>query len=252
MENSGVRGSVLLAVLLGVLILSSAGCASDGASSNDAEQDSTNLAASGEAADGATGPAPQTTGPVSDGGQGDREGQTTSDASAGSDDAVQPDGGRGSGDPGGTGAGAASVPDGRVLIRFQGDEGAGFTGTCTVTGDREDVEGTVPDQRSYRLSGGGELSCELRKTGEGLLRVVLTSGDDRSVYQVNAPDSRLGFSYSGSGASSTTHSSSSASSSDVSSGSSSSVTSSNSSSSSSSSVVVQQNSRQSSSSTTSP
>ncbi|WP_119066474.1 hypothetical protein [Rubrobacter indicoceani] len=141
----------------------------------------------------------------------------------------------------------SDAPASRVLIRFQGEEGTRFSGTCSVNGEEEAVEGAVPERLSYQLAGDGEVSCNLTKEGDGRLRVQLESGDDSSVYEVTEPGSEISFTYSGSGLSSSTNSSSNSSTSSSTSSTRSVSSGSSSNSSSSSSVVVQQNSSQSSS-----
>lgn len=171
-------------------------------------------------------------------------GERTTDASGEAGiAATSPDGtpnGDATGNANASASGGPNVPEGRVLLRFQGDEGTEFSGRCTAGGEEEEVSGSVPDRMTFRLSE-GSLDCTLSNDGDGVLRVLLDSGNDRSVYEISASGGEISFSHSASGSSSSVTSSNSSGSSSQSS----SVTSSgnSSSSSSSSSVVVQQNSQ---------
>ena len=124
--------------------------------------------------------------------------------------------------------GDATVEDGQVVLSMRGDEGTEFSGTCSVGGEEKDIKGQVPQEFTFEL-GGGELECEVRNEGEGTLKMVLVSGDDRLVQKVNG-DSTLRLAYSGDVSSSSTSSSTNSSSSSSSITQSSSVTQSSSSS----------------------
>lgn len=92
-------------------------------------------------------------------------------------------------------------------MKMGGDEGVKFSGTCTIGGKEETIEGRVPQEFAFEI-GEGELECEIRKEGEGKLKMVLVSGNDRIVQKING-DSTLKLNYSSDGVSSSTTSGSS-------------------------------------------
>ena len=95
------------------------------------------------------------------------------------------------------------VGEDEVVMRLKGDEGVEFSGTCSVGGEEQEIKGKVPDEFTFGLDG-GELECEIRKEGgDGALKMVLVSGNDRVVQKVNG-DSTLKFTYSDDGVSSST------------------------------------------------
>ncbi len=96
------------------------------------------------------------------------------------------------------------VADGEVLLKLKGDEGVEFSGTCSVGGEEQEIQGQVPEEFTFALDG-DELECEVRKEGDGTLKLVLLSGDDRVSQRVSG-DATLKFSYSGNGVSSSTSS----------------------------------------------
>ncbi|QIN77611.1 hypothetical protein GBA65_02790 [Rubrobacter marinus] len=96
----------------------------------------------------------------------------------------------------------ATPGDGEVVLRMRGDEGVEFSGTCSVGGEEREMEGQVPDEFTFALDG-DELECEVRKEGEGTLKMVLVSENDRIVQKVSG-DSTMKFAYSGNGSSSST------------------------------------------------
>lgn len=96
------------------------------------------------------------------------------------------------------------VGDGEVLLKLKGDEGVEFSGTCSVGGEEQEIQGQVPEEFTFALDG-DELECEVRKEGDGTLKLVLLSGDDRISQRVSG-DGTLKFSYSGNGVSSSTSS----------------------------------------------
>lgn len=116
---------------------------------------------------------------------------------------------------------ADSAPaSGEVVMTMKGDEGVAFSGTCSVGGEERQIEGQVPEELTFALDG-GKLECEIRKEGEGTLKLSLVAGDDR-VTQSMSGDTTMKLTYSGDGVSSSTTSTGSGSSSIVQSSSSSS------------------------------
>ncbi len=96
----------------------------------------------------------------------------------------------------------ASLGEGEVLLKMKGDEGVEFSGTCSVGGEEEEMEGQVPEEFTFALNG-DELECEVRKEGGGTLKMVLISENDRIVQKVSG-DSTMKFAYSSNGGSSST------------------------------------------------
>lgn len=101
----------------------------------------------------------------------------------------------------------AALEAGQISMKMKGDEGVEFSGTCTVNGEEQVLEGQVPQEFTFEI-GEGKLDCEMRKEGKGKLKMVLVSGNDRIVQTMNG-DSTLKLTYSGDGVSSTTSGSSS-------------------------------------------
>lgn len=93
------------------------------------------------------------------------------------------------GEPGGEGA----------TLRLEGEPGTPFSGTCTVDGVEEDLEGEVPEVFTYEVD--RSLECEVRALDPdaGSLRTVFTSADGttRSTQQVSGAQSTISFTYSG-------------------------------------------------------
>lgn len=107
------------------------------------------------------------------------------------------------GSGGETAAGGAEA-----TLKMDGEPGTAFSGTCTVGDEETEVSGEVPRSFDFALEG-RKLDCEIRKKGGGDLKVVFTSGNDRSVHQTNSPDATVRLTYSGNGASFSSSSSSS-------------------------------------------
>ncbi len=131
---------------------------------------------------------------------------------------VEDDAARAGGEDDGSGGeadedGESVAADGEVVMTMKGDEGVGFSGTCVVAGEERQIEGQVPDELTFDLDG-GELECEIRKEGEGMLKLSLVAGNDR-VTQSMTGDTTMKLTYSGDGVSSSTTSTSSGSSSIV-------------------------------------
>ena len=100
-----------------------------------------------------------------------------------------------------------SAPAGEAVLRMKGDEGVEFSGTCSVGGETQEIEGQVPEEFTFVLDG-DELECEFETQGDGMLKMVLVHGNDRIVQKVSG-GSTTEFSYSGNGVSSSTSSSTS-------------------------------------------
>ena len=95
----------------------------------------------------------------------------------------------------------APVGEGEMLLKLRGDEGVGFSGTCSVGDEEKEIEGQVPEEFTFALEG-DELECELSKEGEdGTLKVVLLSENSRSVQKVSG-EGTMKFSFSDGGVSS--------------------------------------------------
>ena len=123
-----------------------------------------------------------------------------------------------------------SIPVGEneVVMRLKGDEGVEFSGTCSSGGEEKEIEGRVPEEFTFNLDG-DELECEIRTEGDGTMKMILVSSNDRVVQSVSG-NSTIKFTYSKDGISSSTSSGSGSSNNVVSQSSSSSVIQSNSSS----------------------
>ena len=99
-----------------------------------------------------------------------------------------------------------------ATLTIGGEPGTEFSGNCAVGGEKDELGGRVPQQVSYRFSG-GELECEVLQRSAGALEVELESGNDRSEQRINSRGGTVKLAYSGNSISSSTSSSSGSSSS---------------------------------------
>lgn len=130
------------------------------------------------------------------------------DVTVGPDGEVSGPGLDGGGDEGSSGGTTAS----EATLRMEGDAGTTFSGTCLLGEEEIYVSGEVPKTFDLRLEGRG-LDCEIRKDGEGRLRMVLESGNSRNVYQSASSNATVRLTYAGNGIASFSSSSSGSSSS---------------------------------------
>jgi hypothetical protein len=98
-----------------------------------------------------------------------------------------------------------------VTLSIEGDPGTGFSGTCNVGDEENELSGQVPESFGYDLEG-QQLECEIRQEGSGSLEILLTGPGDRIKQQINAPGGTISLAYSENGVSSSTSSSGSSSS----------------------------------------
>ncbi len=73
----------------------------------------------------------------------------------------------------------------KVALEIEGSPKTEFSGMCTVGDEENAISGSVPERFSYNLENGQKLECEIRKEDEyaGDLRLILNSGNSRSVQQ---------------------------------------------------------------------
>ena len=98
-----------------------------------------------------------------------------------------------------------------VTLSIEGDPGTGFSGTCSVGDEENELSGQVPESYGYDLEG-QQLECEIRQEGAGSLKILLTGPGDRIEQQINNPGGTISLAYSENGVSSSTSSSGSSSS----------------------------------------
>jgi hypothetical protein len=98
-----------------------------------------------------------------------------------------------------------------VTLSIEGDPGTGFSGTCSVGDEENELSGQVPESFGYDLEG-QQLECEIRQEGAGSLKILLTGPGDRIEQQINNPGGTISLVYSENGVSSSTSSSGSSSS----------------------------------------
>jgi hypothetical protein len=98
-----------------------------------------------------------------------------------------------------------------VTLSIEGDPGTGFSGTCNVGGEENELSGRVPESFGYDLEG-QQLECEIRQEGAGSLEILLTGPGDRIEQRINNPGGTISLAYSENGVSSSTSSSGSSSS----------------------------------------
>lgn len=93
-----------------------------------------------------------------------------------------------------------------VTLSIEGDPGTGFSGTCNVGDEENELSGQVPESFGYDLEG-QQLECEIRQEGAGSLEILLTGPGDRIEQRINAPGGTISLAYSENGVSSSTSSS---------------------------------------------
>lgn len=94
-----------------------------------------------------------------------------------------------------------------AMLKIEGEPGTEFSGSCAVGGAKDDLGGRLPQQISYRFVG-EKLECEVRQQSEGVLQVVLESGDDRSEQRISSQGGTIKLAYSEDSISSSTSSAS--------------------------------------------
>jgi hypothetical protein len=98
-----------------------------------------------------------------------------------------------------------------ATLSIEGDPGTGFSGTCSVGDEENELSGQVPESFGYDLEG-QQLECEIRQEGAGSLEILLTGPGDRIEQRINNPGGTISLAYSENGVSSSTSSSGSSSS----------------------------------------
>lgn len=93
-----------------------------------------------------------------------------------------------------------------VTLSLEGDPGTGFSGTCNVGDEENEISGQVPESFGYDLEG-QQLQCEIRQEDAGSLEILLTGPGDRIQQQINSPGGTIILAYSEDGVSSSTSSS---------------------------------------------
>jgi hypothetical protein len=101
--------------------------------------------------------------------------------------------------------------DREVTLSIEGNPGTGFSGTCNVGDEENELSGQVPESFGYDLEG-QQLECEIRQEDAGSLEILLTGPGDRIEQRINNPGGTISLAYSENGASSSTSSSGSSSS----------------------------------------
>lgn len=101
--------------------------------------------------------------------------------------------------------------DREVTLSIGGNTGTGFSGTCNVGDEENELSGQVPESFGYDLEG-QQLECEIRQEDAGSLEILLTGPGDRIEQRINNPGGTISLAYSENGASSSTSSSGSSSS----------------------------------------
>lgn len=102
--------------------------------------------------------------------------------------------------------------DREVMLSIEGNPGTGFSGTCNVGDEENELSGQVPESFGYDLEG-QQLECEIRQEDAGSLEILLTGPGDRIEQRINNPGGTISLAYSENGASSSSTSSSGSSSS---------------------------------------
>ena len=93
-----------------------------------------------------------------------------------------------------------------VTLSLKGDPGTGFSGTCNIGDEENEISGQVPESFGYDLEG-EQIQCEIRQEDAGSLEILLTGPGDRIQQQINSPGGTISLAYSEDGVSSSTSSS---------------------------------------------
>lgn len=94
--------------------------------------------------------------------------------------------------PGGNRANRAG--DGEAVLRLTGSSGTKFSGECEVGGERESIEGELPERFTFDLGDGG-LACDIEKRGSGQMQVVFSAGNNNVVQTAGADNATISFVY---------------------------------------------------------
>ena len=90
---------------------------------------------------------------------------------------------------------------GGVTLEIRGDEGTGFSGACSIGGERREISGQAPESFEFDLEG-QRLSCEIGEQGGGSneLEVVLSGENVHAVQRLaGGGQSTSKLTYDGSG-----------------------------------------------------
>lgn len=84
---------------------------------------------------------------------------------------------------------------GEAVLRLEGTEGTGFSGTCSVGDEEKEINGQVPASYVFDLDGRG-IECGIRKQNpEGALKVVFAADGARSVQSTTGAGSTVNITY---------------------------------------------------------
>ncbi len=85
---------------------------------------------------------------------------------------------------------------GAAILRLAGNPGTAFSGACVAGGEPRVLDGETPSRLDFDLDDSG-LACDIEKSGDGNLRVVLTAGADEVVRETNAEGATISLVYRG-------------------------------------------------------
>lgn len=85
-----------------------------------------------------------------------------------------------------------------VTLELEGEEGASFSGVCSVGDERREFGGQVPQSFEFDVDG-RKLSCEIRKEDgrNAALEVALSGEGSRSVQRIEGGEGTLRLTYEG-------------------------------------------------------
>ncbi|HSK99952.1 MAG TPA: hypothetical protein VK869_06415 [Rubrobacteraceae bacterium] len=103
-----------------------------------------------------------------------------------------PEGWAQDGDAGGSGASES------VTVELEGEEGASFSGVCSVGEERSEIGGEVPQSFEFDVDG-RKLSCEIHKEDgrNAALEVAVNGNGSRSVQRIEGGEGTLRLTYEG-------------------------------------------------------
>ncbi len=89
---------------------------------------------------------------------------------------------------------ANRVEDGEAILRLTGSSGTKFSGECEVGGERENIEGELPERFTFDLGDGG-LACDIEKQDPGQMRLVFSTGNDNITQTTGADNTTISLVY---------------------------------------------------------
>lgn len=84
--------------------------------------------------------------------------------------------------------------DGEAILRLTGSSGTKFSGECEVGGERESIEGELPERFTFDL-GDDSLACDIEKQDPGQMQLVFSTGNDNITQTTGADNTTISLVY---------------------------------------------------------